>query len=123
MTEYIDWPCNQTAVYWGPGSEETGGFDYDDYGKPQYTDPVEVDCRWDNITEEMIMGDGTRDFSVAQVIVATSVSVRGVLFLGELTDLTDADNPKNNEGAYEIRRVSITPSVNDGDEFLVVAYL
>jgi len=119
---YIDWPCEQTAVYWPPGSEETGGFDYDDYGKPQYAQAVEVSCRWDDISEEIIMADGTRDLSRAQVIVDQDVSIRGVLFLGELTDVGDLDNPKENEGAWEIKQVNKNPDI-DCEDFLVTAYL
>lgn len=119
---YIDWPCNQKAVYWPPGSEETGGSDYDDYGNLQYAQAVEIDCRWDDRTEEILLADGTRDLSRAQVIVDRDVSVRGVLWLGELADITDLDDPKENEGAYEIRRVDKNPDV-DGTDTLVRAFL
>lgn len=119
---YIDWPCVQKAVYWPPGSEETGGSDYDDYGRPQYAQAVEIDCRWDDRNEEMIFADGTRDLSRAQVITDQEVSVRGVLFLGELTDVDDLDDPKNNEGAWEIRRVDRNPDI-DGEDTLIRAYL
>lgn len=122
MTTYVTWPCVQKAVYWPPGSEETGGRDFDDYGRPLYGQAAEIDCRWDDKSEEMVMGDGTRDICRAEIIVSTEVSVRGVLFLGELTDVTDLQNPKNNEGAGEIRRVDQNPSV-DGDEILIRAFL
>jgi hypothetical protein len=109
-------------VYWPPGSEETGGRDYDDYGKPLYAQAVEIDCRWDDKTEEMIMGDGTRDLSRAEVIVDREVLIRGVLLLGELSDVGDLDNPKKNEGAYEIRRVDMNPD-SDAEETLIRAFL
>jgi len=119
---YIDWPCVQKAVYWPPGSESTAGLNYDDYGQPLYAQAVELNCRWDDGDEEIVMADGTRDLSRAQVIVDRDVSVRGVLFLGELTDVSDLDNPKENEGAWEIRRVDKNPDI-DGEDFLVRAYL
>jgi hypothetical protein len=119
---YIDWPCVQKAVYWPPGSEATAGTDYDDYGNLQYGIAAEVDCRWDDKAEEVIMADGTRDMSRAQVIIDQDVSVRGVLFLGELADLSDLDNPKNNEGAFEIRQVTRNPDI-DGEDILIMAYL
>ena len=119
---YIDWPCVQKAVYWPPGSEETSGQDYDSYGSPLYAQAVEINCRWDDRTEEMVMADGTRDFSRSQVIVDQDVSVRGVLFLGTLANVGDLDNPKNNEGAYEIRRVDKNPDI-DAEDFLVRAFL
>jgi len=119
---YIDWPCVQTAVYWPPGSEETGGKDFDDYGKPMYATAVELSCRWDDMTEEILRADGTTDLSRAQVIVDQDVSVRGVLCLGELTDMDDLDDPKENEGAWEIKRVDKNPDI-DGEDFLVRAFL
>jgi len=119
---YIDWPCVQTAVYWPPGSEDSGGVDYDDYGVPQYATAYEISCRWDDATEEMVLADGTRDLSQAQVIVDQDVSVRGVLCLGELTDMDDLTDPKSNDGAYEIRRVEKNPDI-DGEDTLVRALL
>jgi len=119
---FVDWPCQQKAVYWGLGSEETGGRDYDDYGKPLYSQAAEIDCRWDDSTEEILMADGTRDLSQAQVMVASEVNVRGVLWLGLLVDVVDLDDPKNNEGAYEIRRVDKNPDI-DAEDTLEIAYL
>jgi len=118
----ITWPCHQKAVYWPPGSEESGGTDFDDYGQPQYADAVEIDCRWDDVTEEIILADGTRDLSQAVVIVDREVSVRGVLWLGELVDVEDEDVPKNNSGAFEIKRVDKNPDI-DNVETLIRAYL
>ena len=118
----ITWPCNQKAVYWPPGSEETGGTDFDNYGRPLYSDAVEIDCRWDDVTEEIILADGTRDLSQAVVIVDREVSVRGVLWLGELVDVEDEDVPKNNSGAFEIKRVDKNPDI-DNVETLIRAYL
>ena len=118
----ITWPCKQKAVYWPPGSEETGGRDFDDYGQPLYADAVEIDCRWDDVTEEIILADGTRDLSQAIIIVDREVNVRGVLWLGELVDVEDEDVPKNNEGAFEIKRVYKNPDI-DNVETLIRAYL
>jgi hypothetical protein len=87
-----------------------------------YAQAAEIDCRWDDITEEMVMADGTRDLSRAQIMVTEDVVVRGVLWLGELTDVSDLLNPKNNAGAGEIRRVDRNPDV-DANETLVTAFL
>lgn len=119
---FVDWPCVQKAVYWPPGSEETGGVDYDDYGQPQYAQAVEIDCRWDDMVEEIIMADGEKGISRAQVIVDQDISVRGVLWLGELADVDDLVNPKNNDGAFEIKQKAKNPDI-DGIDFLVTAYL
>lgn len=124
MTTYVDWPCNQKAVYWPPGSESTSvARDFDDYGKPLYADAVEIDCRWDDCDEEITLPDGKREFSTSKVIVDRDVSLRGVLWLGELADVTYLDAPKDNEGAFEIKKITRTPMVDEGDEFLVRAFL
>jgi len=120
--EAITWPCNQKAVYWAPGSEESGGVDFDDYGTPQYSSPVEIDCRWDDIDEEIISPTGDVTMSKAVVIVDREVKKRGVLWLGELSSVEDEDNPENNENAWEIIKVAQTPDV-DGEEKLIRAFL
>ena len=37
----------QKAMYWAP-------LELDDYGKPTYSDPIEIDCRWEDKVEEFI---------------------------------------------------------------------
>lgn len=119
---FITWPCKQTAVYWPPGSEETGGRDFDDYGKSLFSTPVEISCRWDDVNEEILLSDGERVMSRATVIVDREVKLRGVLCLGTEAEMTDLINPKKNEGAYEIRRVDKNPDI-DGRDTLVRAFL
>lgn len=112
----------QTAVYWPPGSESTAGRDYDDYGRPLYGDPVEIDCRWVDVNEEFVGPTGDRLSTQSIVYTDRDVGLRGVLMLGELTDITDADNPKNNLNAWEIRRFDKTPNLRN-TEVLRKAYL
>lgn len=112
----------QTAVYWPLGSETTGGRDMDDYGKPLYSAAVEISCRWVDKAREFITPAGERATSRAEVYVDRDVSVKGVLFLGSLTDLTDVNNPKANVGAWEIRGFEKTPNLK-ATEFLRKAIL
>jgi hypothetical protein len=112
----------QTAVYWPPGSEETGGRDYDDYGKPMYASPVEISCRWEDVVQEFVDTENEITFSQAIVYVDSDVRLRGVLFLGTLTDVNDLNNPKDNEGAWEIRRFDKLPNLRN-TETLRTAYL
>jgi len=119
---YITWPCNQKAVYWPPGSDETGGQDFNDYGQPLYSTAVEIDCRWDDVSEEILLPNGDRVMSRAIVIVDREVKIAGVLWLGNIADVTDEDDPKLNDNAFEIRRVDKNPNI-DADEMLVRAYL
>ncbi len=112
----------QTAVYWAPGSEESGGADFDEYGKPLYASPVEIDCRWEDVAEEFIDAKGTLATSRAIVYVDRDVRVGGVLMLGTLETGMDLDDAKQNEGAWEIRRFDKLPNLK-ATEYLRTAYL
>lgn len=124
MTDtYMDWFANQKAVYWPPASTDSGETaDFDNFGQPITTDPVEIDCRWSDKAEEFIDGLGTTQISHAIVLVTQDVEVGGVLMLGELTDIQDAVNIKENPNAWEIRRFDKTPDI-DAEEYLGKAYL
>jgi len=112
----------QKAVYWPPGSDVSGGLDYDDYGKPLYADPVEIDCRWEDVAQEFVDTRNEITFSQAIVYVDRDVGLRGVLMLGTLADVTDLDDPKSNENAWEIRRFDKLPNLRN-TEYLRTAYL
>jgi hypothetical protein len=86
----------QTAVYWAPSGTNA-------YGQPTYSAPVEIAVRWDDMSEEFLGPDGDRELSRAKVMVASDVELRGVLMLGDLGSSVDQDDPKANEGAWEIR--------------------
>jgi len=105
----------QKAVYWAPSAP-------DDFGKPQYESPEEIDCRWEDSIEEFIGPNGDREMSRAKLIVNQDLLVKGYLWLGELTDLTDEDVPENNSGAWEIRAFLKTPNFK-GTAFLREVYL
>ena len=112
----------QTCVYWPLASAESGGLAYDDYGQPVVTDPIEITCRWEDVNEEFLDATGTKQMSRAVVYVDRDVSLGGILMLGELTDITDEDNPKENDGAWEIRKFDKLPNFR-ATEYLRTAYL
>jgi len=112
----------QKAVYWALQSEDSGGDDFDDYGQPLVVAPVEIDCRWEDSTEEFIDADGVPQMSRAIVYVDRDVDVGGVLMLGTLADVDDVDNPKINDAAWEIKRFDNFPDLK-AKEFLKTAYL
>ena len=89
-----------TAVYWPP--ENT----YDSYGKPVPRDPFEILVRWDNVVEEFVDEEGVPQMSKAKLIVDRDLEIGGVLMLGELTDIEDYVNPKENPDAWEIKLFS-----------------
>lgn len=113
----------QTAVYWPPESSESAGDDFDNYGQPQVSlSPVQIMCRWEDVTEEFIDVAGTRQLSRARVYVDRDVEVGGILMLGELADIADATNIKENDGAWEIRRFEKLPNLK-ATEFLRTVFL
>lgn len=112
-----------TCVYWPPGSEASAeGRDFDDHGRRVYGDPVELDCRWENVSQEFLDAKGVTQTSRSVVMVESDVAVGGVLFNGTLAQATDLDNPKNNVNAWEIRRFDKTPNLRY-TEYLREAYL
>lgn len=104
-----------TAVYWPPA-------ELDEFGKPTWGDPEEISCRWDDDQEEFIDTNGDRQMSMAQLIVDRDLELQGVIFQGTISDLTDPNDPKKNEGAWEIRKVMKTPDFK-GKKYLREVYL
>ena len=98
-----------TCVYWALKSNESGGLAYDDYGQPEYTDPVELSCRWDGKVTEFVDPKGTKLFSRAVVFVGEDIDVGGLLFHGTLADLDSGLDPRTQDGAWEIKRFDKVP--------------
>jgi len=105
----------QTAVYWAPTT-------LDDFGKPTWHTPVEIDCRWTDEIEEFIDPSGERHLSRAKLIVDRDLEVKGVIWLGNLVDVSDLDDPKNNRNAWEILGTKKTPDFK-GRKYLRQVYL
>ena len=113
----------QTCVYWALAGVESGGDDYDDHGRPQYTDPVEISVRWEAKTVEFLNPQGGQELSNAVVYVDRDVDVVGVLMLGELTDIDSSLTvPKQNEEAWEIKKFEKLPNLRN-TEYLRTVYL
>ncbi len=111
----------QTAVYW---PLEVSGDDFDDYGQPVVVaaEPVEISCRWEDVSEEFIDKNGTRQISHSKVYTDQDVDVGGILMLGTKDDITDSTNIKENENAWEIRRFDKLPNLKN-TEFLRTVFL
>ena len=107
----------QKAVYWPLATASP-----DDYGQPVYDTHVEIDCRWDDVVQEFIDSKGTIQASHSIVYTDRDIVLGGVLMLGELADITDEDNPKENENAWEIKRFDKIPNLR-ATEYLRMAYL
>jgi hypothetical protein len=112
----------QIAVYWPPGSAETGGTDWDEYGRRLFGDPVEIACRWEDTAVEFMDPQGTKLISRSVVYADRDLRVGGLLLLGSLDTALDYSEPARNEGAYPIRNFGKLPTL-EGDEFLRTAWL
>ena len=112
----------QTCVYWALASGVE--VSYDDYGQPIVTiaDSVELSCRWEDVQEEYIAPDGTKQLSRSKVYVESDVVLGGILMLGTKSDITDAVNIKENVGAWEIMAYGKLPNFR-ATEFLRTVYL
>ena len=106
----------QKCVYWPPSADR-----WDDFGQPQTSSPTVINCRWEDIKEEIITASGTRILSRATVMLETDVEESGILMLGVLADITD-DDPKSNSGAWEILKFDKLPNLR-ATQMLRRAYL
>ena len=105
----------QAAVWWTSDG-------VDDFGQPTYGDPVEINCRWEVVNEEFISPTGDRELSKAKLIVDRDIEVKDILMLGDLDSLVDEDNPRDNDGAWEVRSFRKTPNFR-GNKYLREVYL
>lgn len=94
----------------------------DPYGKPTYAQPVQIDCRWEDVAKQYIKPTGEEAMSQAVVYPDRDVKPKDVLRKGLLSELTDPSDPKANEGAFEVMRFDKLPTIR-ATEFLLTAYL
>lgn len=125
--------CTDKSVYWESLSE-------DGYGGKTFADPIELDCRWENINQVVTDAKGEEITSRALVFITQDVEEEGLLYHGTLDDLylnssgdsymdssgnLDSDeyiSPVTIEGVFIIKRFQKTPSLS-GNGFLRKAYL
>lgn len=122
MASFVQRNLNQTAVYWSSPSN-------DGYGKLVFADPVEIDCRWVDKTEVILSrtaraGAGEELISHAQIQASQDLDEQGMLFLGELDDLSvdEKANPTTISRSYSIKQFDKVPTI-EGDAFYRKAYL
>ena len=97
----------QTCVYWAFASSDSAGEDYDDFGQPQWSSPIEILCRWENVSEEFVDAKGTRQVSRSKVYVDRDVRVGELLMLGELVDVVDGDSIRASGNAIQLRFLTL----------------
>jgi hypothetical protein len=108
----------------------------DVYGSPTFDQPVEIVCRWDDTTENIVAADGEQRASRAIVMVDRLVSVGDLLLLVETITLHDTElnylqyfsgndqawAMRTNRGCGEVIKVEVTPNMRN-TESLIRAYI
>lgn len=92
----------QTATYWA----QTG---LDKYGKPTFSAPTTIACRWEDRQELFIDKRGQETLSRARVFFAQAVDLEGYLYLGE----SAATDPLTLQDAFEIQATKKTPDLRN----------
>lgn len=107
IANYLKRVCTDTAVYWAsPTADTDGSFSYDA--------GVEIKCLWREEIKMIRDSDGKEVVSKAAVHVLADLDNNGMLFHGELADLSVAEkaDPKKRRDAYEVKLFIKTPSMN-----------
>lgn len=102
IKSFIQKVCVQPMVYW----EYTG---IDGFHNPQFNAAEEINVRWDAKTEVMTTNDGEEFISNAEILTPQDLVEKSWVYLGNLADLPANPDPRNTEGAYEIKRMERTP--------------
>ena len=105
----------QTAVLWPYVS-------INKFGEKVVGSPSETKVRWEDVNEEFLDNQGQIQMSRAHVFVGLDILPGSILMLGRLTDITDAVNIKENNGAWEVRKFDKPPNLK-ATEFLRTAFL
>lgn len=146
ITGLLNRTCRQKAVYWG--SPRPSGL-----GRGMtFADPVEINCRWEEMEQVVADARGVEVTSRAQAFLLQDVDEEGYLFLGTLSDLgspsgasltcdmttvtcdnavitcdasitSSSTDPTAIAGAYVIKRVQKTPALGSTSVFFRKAYL
>lgn len=100
----------QTCTYWAP----TGQTDL--YGKPVWSVPTTLSCRWENNQSQIMSKTGQEIVSKARVYLADPVDIDGYLFLGTSAAL----DPTLVIGAEDIQNVGTTPDLRNLQQLTTV---
>jgi hypothetical protein len=116
----------QKAVYWSFSGT-------DDNGQPVYDEARVIKVRWEDRTEEFLDSAGNRQISQSVVYIPEDLALRGYLKLTSvpshrpdneaLAEIEDLVYPDKNEGAWQIRRLDIIPTLRRPDVKLRIAIL
>ena len=112
IANYMKKACFQTAVYWGSPTSDLDG-------SSSYVSPVEIKCLWQEAIKMIKDTEGKEIVSNASIYVLQDLDNHGMLFHGELDDLSleEKNDPKKRTEAYEIKLFVKTPSLHLRGEF------
>jgi len=105
--------AGQTAVYWEPDGK-------DSYGQPTFKEGREISVRWIDKAELFLDSNGEQKVSRAHVHVLEDLEIFGLLYKGNLTDLTTPNDPQRVSGAYQIRQKLGLKDVSGSQDFYKV---
>jgi hypothetical protein len=118
IIDIISKTFKQVAVYW-PAPKPDG------YGSYTYDSPEEIACRWIDMNQLISDNQGNQITSMAMVYVKEDLDIDGMLYLGELDDLSsDGENdPKTLTNAFAIKRFEKIPVLGSANQFVRKAFL
>lgn len=111
----------QDAVWWAQSQDSDGRPVHDEHGQLLYDDPVAVRVRWEDIREEYIASNGSKEISRSKIFVAVDMKPGDYLMLGEL-DSSIAEDPRDEEQAFDIKSWNKVPTLS-GRRYARIVYL
>lgn len=100
----------QTLTYWAPSSTT------DINGKPTYTAPVQLICRWEDQQNQFYNKKGQEVVSKSRVFMVDDVDIDGYIFLGTSAEA----DPRKVSGAWEIQAKGKMPNLRNSQELTTV---
>lgn len=93
----------QTLTYWAPGAKDL-------YGKPSFSTPVQLPCRWEDKNESVINKTGEQIVSKSRVFLLNQdLDIDGYVLLG----VSAAADPSILDDAREIQQIGKTPDLRN----------
>lgn len=96
----------QDVTYWGRPTD-------DGLGGKTFPSPVLLKCRWQQKAELFRDAEANEAASSAVVYISEPVQTEGWLALGDHIGTAD---PRNVEGAYEVRQTGASPNLRQTEE-------
>lgn len=116
IQKFIESICVQTAVLWSFQQE-------DGFGNSTFAEPVEIQVRWEEKHELLTDEEGKQFVSRAEIILPIDIKRLDYLYLGTLVEISSESDPKQVEGAHEVKTFTKVPMIKSTTVFVRKAYL